>query len=24
MRLEGKSYAVEDGDVLNVRFSPSR
>ena len=21
MRLEGKSYAVEDGDVLNVRFS---
>jgi ribosome-binding ATPase YchF (GTP1/OBG family) len=24
MRLEGKSYAVEDGDVLNVRFSPPR
>jgi ribosome-binding ATPase len=24
MRLEGKSYSVEDGDVLNVRFSPSR
>jgi hypothetical protein len=23
-RLEGKSYAVEDGDVLNVRFSPPR
>jgi hypothetical protein len=22
MRLEGKSYVVEDGDVLNVRFSP--
>jgi ribosome-binding ATPase YchF (GTP1/OBG family) len=21
-RLEGKTYAVEDGDVLNVRFSP--
>ena len=21
-RLEGKAYAVEDGDVLNVRFSP--
>ena len=21
MRLEGKSYAVEDGDVLNIRFS---
>jgi ribosome-binding ATPase len=24
MRLEGKGYAVEDGDVLNVRFSPPR
>ena len=24
MRLEGKTYAVEDGDVLNVRFSPPR
>ena len=23
-RLEGKSYLVEDGDVLNVRFSPPR
>ena len=23
-RLEGKSYAVRDGDVLNVRFSPPR
>jgi ribosome-binding ATPase YchF (GTP1/OBG family) len=23
-RLEGKSYVVEDGDVLNVRFSPPR
>lgn len=23
-RLEGKGYAVEDGDVLNVRFSPPR
>jgi len=23
-RLEGKSYAVEDGDVLNIRFSPPR
>jgi hypothetical protein len=23
-RLEGKTYAVEDGDVLNVRFSPPR
>jgi ribosome-binding ATPase YchF (GTP1/OBG family) len=22
MRLEGKGYLVEDGDVLNVRFSP--
>jgi ribosome-binding ATPase len=22
-RLEGKAYAVEDGDVLNIRFSPS-
>jgi ribosome-binding ATPase len=22
MRLEGKDYLVEDGDVLNVRFSP--
>jgi ribosome-binding ATPase YchF (GTP1/OBG family) len=22
MHLEGKSYVVEDGDVLNVRFSP--
>ena len=21
-RLEGKDYAVEDGDVLNIRFSP--
>ena len=21
-RLEGRTYAVEDGDVLNVRFSP--
>lgn len=24
VRLEGKGYAVEDGDVLNVRFNPSR
>jgi ribosome-binding ATPase len=24
MRLEGKSYAVQDGDVLQIRFSPSR
>jgi ribosome-binding ATPase YchF (GTP1/OBG family) len=24
MKLEGKSYVVEDGDVLNVRFSPPR
>jgi ribosome-binding ATPase len=24
MRLEGKDYAVEDGDVLQVRFSPPR
>jgi ribosome-binding ATPase YchF (GTP1/OBG family) len=23
-RLEGKTYAVQDGDVLNVRFSPPR
>jgi ribosome-binding ATPase len=23
-RLEGKTYVVEDGDVLNVRFSPPR
>jgi ribosome-binding ATPase len=23
-RLEGKTYAVEDGDVLNIRFSPPR
>jgi hypothetical protein len=23
-RLEGKAYPVEDGDVLNVRFSPPR
>jgi ribosome-binding ATPase YchF (GTP1/OBG family) len=23
-RLEGKGYPVEDGDVLNVRFSPPR
>jgi ribosome-binding ATPase len=23
-RLEGKTYAVRDGDVLNVRFSPPR
>jgi ribosome-binding ATPase len=23
-RLEGKAYVVEDGDVLNVRFSPPR
>ena len=23
-RLEGKSYVVEDGDVVNVRFSPPR
>jgi ribosome-binding ATPase len=23
-RLEGKTYAVDDGDVLNVRFSPPR
>ena len=21
MRLEGKSYVVEDGDVLNIRFN---
>ena len=21
-RLEGKAYQVEDGDVLNIRFSP--
>jgi ribosome-binding ATPase YchF (GTP1/OBG family) len=24
MRLEGKSYEVEDGDVLHIRFSPPR
>ena len=24
MRLEGKTYVVEDGDVLNIRFSPPR
>jgi ribosome-binding ATPase YchF (GTP1/OBG family) len=24
MRLEGKTYLVQDGDVLNVRFSPPR
>jgi ribosome-binding ATPase YchF (GTP1/OBG family) len=24
MRLEGKGYPVEDGEVLNVRFSPPR
>jgi ribosome-binding ATPase len=24
MRLEGKTYAVEDGDVLQIRFSPPR
>jgi ribosome-binding ATPase YchF (GTP1/OBG family) len=24
MRLEGKSYPVQDGDVLQIRFSPSR
>jgi len=24
MRLEGKGYVVEDGDVLNIRFSPPR
>jgi ribosome-binding ATPase len=24
MRLEGKAYVVEDGDVLTVRFSPPR
>jgi ribosome-binding ATPase len=23
-RLEGKGYVVEDGDVLNIRFSPAR
>lgn len=23
-RLEGKSYVVEDGDVLNIRFTPPR
>jgi ribosome-binding ATPase len=23
-RLEGKEYVVEDGDVLNIRFSPQR
>jgi ribosome-binding ATPase len=23
-RLEGKGYVVEDGDVLNIRFSPPR
>jgi len=23
-RLEGKTYVVQDGDVLNVRFTPSR
>jgi ribosome-binding ATPase YchF (GTP1/OBG family) len=23
-RLEGKGYAVQDGDVLNIRFSPPR
>jgi ribosome-binding ATPase YchF (GTP1/OBG family) len=22
-RLEGKDYAVEDGDVLHIRFSPA-
>jgi len=24
MRLEGKTYVVEDGEVLNIRFSPPR
>jgi ribosome-binding ATPase len=24
LRLEGKSYPVQDGDVLQIRFSPSR
>jgi ribosome-binding ATPase len=24
MRLEGKAYEVQDGDVLNIRFSPPR
>jgi ribosome-binding ATPase len=24
VRLEGKAYQVEDGDVLHIRFSPSR
>ncbi len=24
MRLEGKTYVVEDGDVLHIRFSPPR
>ena len=23
-RLEGKGYVVEDGDVLNIRFTPPR
>ena len=23
-RLEGKAYLVQDGDVLNVRFSPAK
>jgi ribosome-binding ATPase YchF (GTP1/OBG family) len=23
-RLEGKTYVVRDGDVLNIRFSPPR
>jgi ribosome-binding ATPase YchF (GTP1/OBG family) len=24
VRLEGKTYAVQDGDVLQIRFSPPR
>jgi ribosome-binding ATPase YchF (GTP1/OBG family) len=22
LRLEGKEYVVQDGDILNIRFSP--
>jgi hypothetical protein len=22
LRLEGKEYIVQDGDILNIRFSP--
>jgi ribosome-binding ATPase YchF (GTP1/OBG family) len=24
IRLEGKEYPVEDGDILHIRFSPPR